>query len=85
VRRYAAVQGSSSDQRGEDYRGWALPQRLEPLAFDARLAGVTPALLRRSGRRLICYLTLRCRSPRSSGGVTGAMARLRLAMTLKHD
>ena len=29
----------------EDYRGWPLSQRLEVLAFDARLAGVPAALL----------------------------------------
>jgi hypothetical protein len=44
VGRYAAVQGSSSDRRGEDYRGWPLRQRLELLAFDGRLAGVPWAL-----------------------------------------
>ena len=33
------------DKQGEDYRGWPLRQRLELLAFDARLAGVPPALL----------------------------------------
>lgn len=32
-------------QEGEDYRGWPLRQRPELLAFDARLAGVPPALL----------------------------------------
>jgi hypothetical protein len=31
--------------RRRDYRGWPLRQRLELLAFDARLAGVPPALL----------------------------------------
>ena len=45
VRRYAAVQGSSSDQRGEDYRGWPLRQRLELLALDARPSGAPPTLL----------------------------------------
>jgi hypothetical protein len=45
VRRYAAVQGSSSDQRGEDYRGWPRRQRPELLAFDARLSGAPPTLL----------------------------------------
>ena len=45
MRRYAPVQGSSSDQRGEDYRGSPLRQRLELLAFDARLAGVPQVLL----------------------------------------
>ena len=29
----------------EDYRGWPLLQRLELLAFDARLAGVPQGLL----------------------------------------
>jgi hypothetical protein len=29
----------------EDYRGWSLRDRLELLAFDARLAGVPSALL----------------------------------------
>jgi hypothetical protein len=29
----------------EEYRGWSLSDRLELLAFDARLAGVPPALL----------------------------------------
>jgi hypothetical protein len=29
----------------EDYRGWHLRDKLELLAFDARLAGVPPALL----------------------------------------
>jgi hypothetical protein len=29
----------------EDYRGWPLRQWLELLVFDARLAGVPPALL----------------------------------------
>jgi hypothetical protein len=29
----------------EDYSGWPLPAKLELLAFDARLAGVPPALL----------------------------------------
>jgi hypothetical protein len=33
------------DKQGEDYRGWPLRQRLELLAFDARLAGVPPQLL----------------------------------------
>jgi hypothetical protein len=33
------------DERGEDYRGWPLRQRLELLAFDARLAGVPQVLL----------------------------------------
>jgi hypothetical protein len=34
------------EDRGEDYRGWPLRQRLELLAFDARLAGVPQALLK---------------------------------------
>lgn len=33
------------DEQGEDYRGWPLRRRLELLAFDARLAGVSQALL----------------------------------------
>jgi hypothetical protein len=33
------------DDRGEDHSGWPLRQRLELLAFDARLAGVPQALL----------------------------------------
>ncbi len=33
------------DEQGEDYRGWPLAQRVELLAFDARLAEVPPALL----------------------------------------
>jgi hypothetical protein len=33
-----------ADEQGEDYRGWPLRQRLELLAFDARLAGVPPLL-----------------------------------------
>jgi hypothetical protein len=33
------------EQPEEDYRGWSLRDRLELLAFDARLAGVPPALL----------------------------------------
>jgi hypothetical protein len=39
----ANISGSVADQGdelGEDYRGWPLRQRLELLAFDARLAGV---------------------------------------------
>jgi hypothetical protein len=46
VGRYAAVQESSSDRRGRglDYCGRPLQQRLEFLAFGARIAGVPPAL-----------------------------------------
>ena len=33
------------DDLGEDYSGWPLRDRLELLAFDARLAGVPPTLL----------------------------------------
>jgi len=36
----------SGEQRGEDYHGWQLRQRLELLAFDARLAGVPQVLLK---------------------------------------
>jgi hypothetical protein len=43
--RYGGVQRSSRDRRGEDYRGWPLRQRLELLAFDARLTGVPQSLL----------------------------------------
>ena len=39
------MQRADAPDQGEDYRGWALPQRLELLAFDARLAGVPQALL----------------------------------------
>jgi hypothetical protein len=39
------VPGSVADERGEDYRGWPLAQRLELFAFDARLAEVPPALV----------------------------------------
>jgi hypothetical protein len=37
--------GRTLDELGQDYRGWTLRQRLELLAFDARLAGVPQALL----------------------------------------
>jgi hypothetical protein len=37
--------GRELDDLKEDYGGWPLRQRLELLAFDARLAGVPPALL----------------------------------------
>jgi hypothetical protein len=36
---------TDSDPQELDYRGWPLRQRLELLAFDARLAGVPQALL----------------------------------------
>ena len=37
--------GAGVVKRLEDYRGWPLRQRLEVLAFDARLAGVPQGLL----------------------------------------
>jgi hypothetical protein len=33
------------EEPNEDYRGWPLRDRLELLAFDARLAGVPAALI----------------------------------------
>jgi hypothetical protein len=33
------------EEPAKDYSGWPLRNRLEPLAFDARLAEVLPALL----------------------------------------
>jgi hypothetical protein len=36
----------------EDYCGWSLRDRLELLAFDARLAGVPPALLEALGEAI---------------------------------
>jgi hypothetical protein len=40
------MQPAEKDQsRGENFEGWPLRDRLELLAFDARLAGVPPALL----------------------------------------
>jgi hypothetical protein len=39
------IVANEGEQLGEDYRGWPLRQRLELLAFDARLSGVPQALL----------------------------------------
>ena len=36
--------GGPGEEPGEDYCGWPLRDRLELLAFDARLAGVPPLL-----------------------------------------
>jgi len=55
--------GETGEKPGKDYSGWPLRDRLELLAFDARLAGVPPALLEALWGRLTGYLTLRCRSP----------------------
>jgi hypothetical protein len=38
-------EGSGELEDGEDYSAWLRRRRLELLAFDARLAGVPPALL----------------------------------------
>jgi hypothetical protein len=44
--RFRAIRRVERDQnRTEDFPGWTLRQKLELLAFDARLAGVPPALL----------------------------------------
>ena len=58
----------AKDQREELYRCWPLRQRLERLAFDARLVGVPQALLEVlweavDGRRLRCLWRRVCALP----------------------
>ena len=86
VGRYAAVQGSSRDRGGEDYRGWPLRQRPELLAFEARLAGVPPAMLAalwEANRDLLPYAEPLTEVIRRR--YSGARWPDCVAMTVKHD
>jgi hypothetical protein len=47
---------------GEDYRGWPLRQRLELLAFDAKLAVVPQALLEALWQAIDALPALGCRA-----------------------
>jgi hypothetical protein len=80
------IVANEGEQLGEDYRGWPIRQRLELLAFGARLGGVPQALLEALWEAIVLLPYAEMPLTESSGGVTAvAMARLRLAMTLKHD